>query len=81
MPDAARSRRSWALLFLFGTFGLLHNLTLTRWVDRFGPGLCTALTLAAMALQLRAWPAATKVAGMAWQVQQQPARWALERGP
>ena len=81
MPDTARSRRSWALLSIFGTFGLLHILMLTRWVDRFGPGHFTSLTLAAMALPLLNCPAATKVAGLACQMQQQSARLVLERGP
>ena len=47
-----------SLLFLwFGAFGLLGNITLTRWVDRLGAPRAALIALSLMAISLALWPA------------------------
>ena len=50
-----------ALFLWFGAFGLAGNVLMSRWIDRLGPGVAASLGIAAMALTLLAWPAATTV--------------------
>ena len=46
-----------SLLFMwFGAFGLLGNVLLQRWVDRFGAARSVTLSLAAIACSLVLWP-------------------------
>lgn len=46
-----------SLLFLwFGAFGLIGNLTMTRWLDRLGAPRAVLITLLLMALSLALWP-------------------------
>ena len=53
-----------SLLFLwFGALGLAGNVWLTRAIHRIGAANAVALTLAAIALSLLAWPLASGVAG------------------
>lgn len=52
------------LFFVFGAFGLLGNVLLTRWVDRLGAAHCVTLALAAMLLSLLIWPLGASPAWM-----------------
>lgn len=52
------------LFFVFGAFGLLGNVLLTRWVDRVGAAHCVTLALAAMFISLLVWPLGTSPAWM-----------------
>lgn len=46
-----------SLLFLwFGAFGLLGNITLTRWVDQLGAPQAVLIALSLMVLSLTLWP-------------------------
>ena len=45
------------LFFWFGAFGLLGNITLTRWVDRLGAARAALVALSLMAISLAIWPA------------------------
>ena len=50
-----------ALYLWFGLFGLIGNVTLTRWIDRLGPNRSTAITLGLMLLGLSAFPWAVTI--------------------
>ena len=55
-----------SFLFLwFGAFGLVGNLALQRWVDRFGAAQCATLAIGAMATSLLLWPLAPSLLLMA----------------
>jgi predicted MFS family arabinose efflux permease len=53
------------LFMLFGAFGLLGNLLLSRYIDRLGAARGVALALAGMALSLLLWPLAGTLAAAA----------------
>lgn len=53
------------LFFWFGLFGLIGNLLLSRYVDRFGPARSVTALLALIALSLLVWPLAASLTGMA----------------
>lgn len=54
------------LLFAwFGAFGLIGNLLLSRYVDRFGAARAVTMLLAAIGCSLALWPLAGSYAGMA----------------
>jgi predicted MFS family arabinose efflux permease len=55
-----------SFLFLwFGAFGLVGNVALQRWIDRFGAARCVTLALVVMAFSLVVWPLAAGLAAMA----------------
>lgn len=54
-----------ALFFCFGAFGLIGNVALSRWIDRFGAARAVFWTLACIALSLLLWPLAGSVVAMA----------------
>ena len=55
-----------SFLFLwFGAFGLLGNVLISRWIDRFSPERCVTSLLCAMALTMLMWPLAHSLFGMA----------------
>ncbi len=53
------------LLMWFGAFGLIGNVVLTRVIDRVGPNVAVAFTLALIALSLLAWPLGGTLIGTA----------------
>jgi MFS transporter, DHA1 family, inner membrane transport protein len=55
-----------SLLFMwFGAFGLLGNLALSRFIDRFGAASCATWMMGSMALSLVLWPLALSLPLMA----------------
>ncbi len=54
-----------SLLFMwFGAFGLLGNVLLGRFIDRFGAARCATWMMASMALSMGLWPLAVTVPAM-----------------
>jgi predicted MFS family arabinose efflux permease len=53
------------LFFWFGAFGLVGNLLMSRWIDRFGAGRAASAALACIMLTLAAWPLAGNLAAVA----------------
>jgi predicted MFS family arabinose efflux permease len=53
------------LLMWFGAFGLVGNVVLTRVIDRIGPNVAVAVTLAMIALSLLLWPLGGTLIGTA----------------
>lgn len=55
-----------SLLFMwFGAFGLLGNLLLSRFIDRYGAARCATVMMACMAVSLCLWPLAVSLPLMA----------------